>query len=79
MEDKFTLEKLKIDERLRGVEVHMAGSVEVLKYIKEGIDSLNVKVGIQNGRVSKLEHDRAYVMGGCAVIGAIVGVIFKHL
>jgi hypothetical protein len=36
------------------------------------IDTLNQKVGIQNGRVGKLEKWQSFTMGGLAVISAIV-------
>ncbi len=75
MGDGLTLEKLKIDERLRGVETHMEGNKITLHNIAESLTSLNLKVGIQNGRITKLENWKAYVLGGIGGVGGIFGII----
>ena len=52
----LTLEKLKIDERLRSLEISSAGKVEILKRIDGTLTELVANVKIQNGRVNKLEN-----------------------
>lgn len=37
--------------------------VKIVAPIPKSIDALNIKVGIQNGRVTKLEHWRIYLTG----------------
>ncbi len=71
----LTLEKLKIDERLRAVEQGHAGNKVLLHTISESLTQLVSKVTIQNGRVSKLENWQSYLMGG---VGA-VGIIFSFV
>jgi len=69
--DGLTLEKLKIDDRLREVEVHMAENKTILHQMAETLTSLNLKVGIQNGRVTKLEGWKAWILGGVAMASVI--------
>jgi hypothetical protein len=44
---------------------------EKLKNIHEDILELNNKVGIQNGRIFKLEKWQAFILGGTALVGVI--------
>lgn len=55
---------------------HMAMVNEKLSWINVAIQELTKKVGIQNGRVGKLEQWKAYVLGCAAVSGFVLGVIF---
>ena len=41
-------------------------------YIKEIVDKLDNKVGIQNGRVGKLERWQAYTQGAVMILAVIV-------
>lgn len=56
-----------MDERINSAII-----IERLEGIHTAVDALNVKVGIQNGRVSKLENWKYWIMGGLAVIGIIL-------
>lgn len=71
----LTLEKLKIDERLRSLEISSAGKVEILKRIDGTLTELVANVKIQNGRVNKLENKWHTVLGICTGVGFIVGTI----
>lgn len=73
MSDGLTLEKLKIEERLRSVEQTLAGQNQTLSGIVTQLIELNNKVGIQNGRVRKLEDWKVYVFGGVCALSGIVG------
>lgn len=64
----LTLEKMKIDERLRGVELHVAASNVIFTNLTKAIDALTEKIGNQNGRIGRLENDRAWVLGAFAVV-----------
>ena len=51
-----------------------------IKYIRESVDTLNVKVEKTNGRVIKLEKWRAFLAGGMAVVSAIlIPILFMAL
>lgn len=76
MPEGLTLEKLKIDDRLREVELHMAANNITLKQISETLDKLDVKVGIQNGRVNKLENIKTYAAGAVGAIGGIFTFVY---
>lgn len=84
MGDGLTLEKLKIDERLREVEIHGATTNQILKDIDKSLVQLIEKVKTQNGRVTKLENWKTYILGGMGVMGGgvtLLGVAvswFKH-
>ncbi len=77
MGDGLTLEKLKIDERLRAVESHIAAEAESRKNLIEVLQALVEKVGRQNGRIGKLEIWRGTIIGGMAVIIFIIGHNWK--
>lgn len=77
MSDGLTLEKLKIDERLRDVEKHMSGNIKVLEGFTLALGELKEKVGKQNGRVGKLEAWRAGVLGMMGIIIFLIGKIWK--
>jgi len=63
MPNDFTLEKMKIDERLRNVEQNQAAGHEVVKHIKGQVDKIHTAL-IGNGehglikKVTILEHDK---------------------
>lgn len=61
----FTLEKMKIDERLRSVENSSTTNSFILKEIHEMVKK-------QNGRVGKLEKWQSFVIGGTVVITGLV-------
>lgn len=79
MSDGLTLEKLKIEERLRGVETHMALNNQSLIQISELLKSLDDRVAIQNGRVFKLESWKSYILGGVGATGGIFAFIVTIL
>lgn len=79
MSDGLTLEKLKIDERLRNVETHMALSNQSLGVISELLKSLDARVAIQNGRVTKLENWKTYILGGIGAVGGVFAFIVTVL
>ena len=60
-----------MDERRAGYGV----IEERLKNIHEDILSLNIKVGIQNGRIFKLEKWQAFILGGTALLGTMGGIV----
>lgn len=45
------------------------------KFQVENIESLKVKVGIQNGRIFKLEIWQAYILGGVGMLGVLGSMI----
>ena len=68
-----------MEERRQGYSV----LEEKLKNIHEDIVDLNNKVGIQNGRIYKLEKWQAFILGGVALIGVMgfflsLAVIWFH-
>lgn len=74
MGDGLTLEKLKIDERLREVEKHISAETESRNNLIAVLQALVEKVGKQNGRIGKLENWKAYILGGIGGIGGLFGV-----
>lgn len=75
MSDGLTLEKLKIDERLRAVENHIAEGNIIFKNLDNTLMGLSGKIGIQNGRINKLENWKSYIVGSMGAIGAIFGMV----
>lgn len=73
MGSDLTLEKMKIDDRLRAVEVHIAGRNEMDKMTVVALNNLTEKVGKQNGRINKLENWKAYILGVAGAIGGFFG------
>ncbi len=69
MSDGLTLEKLKVNDRLIELEKISAGSKEILEQISKDVALIHVKVGIQNGRVGKLENWQSWMYGGFAMVG----------
>lgn len=58
---------------------HMATVNQKLDAISKDIGDLNTKVGIQNGRVRKLEDWKLTVVGVGAGVGAVVGFMISHV
>lgn len=59
---------------------HQFGSVDlagnaVEGRITEALRHLNEKVAIQNGRVKKLEASKTYIIGACAAITGMFGLV----
>ncbi len=52
----------------------MATAEEKLSSIHNDIIELKGRVGIQNGRIFKLEKWQAFIFGGCALMGVIMTV-----
>lgn len=61
----------------REVTDHMAVTNEVLKKFHTTIAELTVKVGMQNGRISKLENRNWFIAGGCAVIAFVITCVLN--
>lgn len=74
-DDGLTLEKLKINDRLIVLEIQNAAKMEILARIEKSVDGLVERVGIQNGRVSKLENWRSYVFGSMGALGGVCTVV----
>lgn len=53
----------------------MATSAGELKNISADIKELKNRVGIQNGRVFKLEKWQAFILGGVALLGVMGGML----
>lgn len=54
---------------------HIATTNQVLKDVDGSIRALDDKVGIQNGRILKLENWRSWILGGLTVVTFIAGII----
>lgn len=64
-----------MDERRESnieMRVFMASAKDKLDGIHSDIVALNAKVGIQNGRIFKLEKWQSFVFGGCAFMGVLM-------
>lgn len=47
--------------------------------VHETVSKLDKKVGVQNGRIGKLEAWRNYLLGAWGVIFIVAGIIWKML
>lgn len=69
---------MEADYSKRELDEHFSDLKGDVAEVKKGIDSLNTKVGIQNGRVGKLETKwNSVVIGGIvgmALVGTIMGL-----
>lgn len=64
----LTLEKLKIDERLRAVENHISAGNVIFENLTNAIKNLTINLAEQSKEIGKLKNDRAWALGGMAVI-----------
>ena len=89
MSDGLTLEKLKIEERLRSVEMQTArllshwmsefGGGNTPGNINVTLNKIEELIKEQNGRVKKLEEWKVYILGGICAISIIFSLIIAIL
>lgn len=66
------LEKLKLSEKIDDL-------IKVCQGMDGTVKKLEEKVGIQNGRIAKLENDNSFLRGMGVVISLLVVPIFLYL
>ena len=67
-----------MDER-RQANIEMVAAMATMSQkviqIHDDIIDLNTKVGIQNGRIFKLEKWQAFILGGVALLGVLGSIV----
>lgn len=73
---ELTLEKLEVAKRLVAVEITLAETNVHLETIAGILVELKDAKVIQNGRISKLENWKSYLVGGIGAIGGCMAFVY---